>query len=46
MVVRPGPDPENWVGDQDTGSLGRPVSSGLKVTGEQGHCRSRTRPIW
>jgi hypothetical protein len=22
-----GPDPENKVGDQDTGSLGRPVSS-------------------
>ena len=24
-----GPDPENSVGDQDTGSPGRPVSSGL-----------------
>jgi len=24
-----GPDPENRVGDQDTGSPGRPVSSGL-----------------
>ena len=26
------PDPENRVGDQDTGSPGRPVSSGLQVT--------------
>ena len=26
-----GPDPENRVGDQDTGSAGRPVSSGLQV---------------
>jgi len=24
-----GPDPENRVGDQDTGSPGRPISSGL-----------------
>jgi len=30
-----GPDPENRVGDQDTGSAGRPVSSGLQVAGEQ-----------
>jgi len=30
-----GPDPENRVGDQDTGSPGRPVSSGLQVPGEQ-----------
>jgi hypothetical protein len=29
-----GPDPENRVGDQDTGSLGRPVSSGLQVPRE------------
>ena len=29
-----GPDPENRVGDQDTGSPGRPVSSGLQVPGE------------
>jgi hypothetical protein len=28
-----GLDPENRVGDQDTGSLGRPVSSGLQVPG-------------
>jgi len=41
-----GPDPENRVGDQDTGSLGRPVSSGLKVPGEPGHCRARTRYRW
>jgi hypothetical protein len=26
-----GPDPENRVGDQDIGSPGRPVSSGLQV---------------
>ena len=32
-----GPDPENRVGDQDSGS--RPVSSGLQVPGEPGHCR-------
>jgi hypothetical protein len=30
-----GPDPENRVRDQDTGSPGRPVSSGLQVPGEQ-----------
>jgi hypothetical protein len=29
-----GPDPENRVGDQDIGSPGRPVSSGLQVRGE------------
>jgi hypothetical protein len=29
-----GPDPENRVGDQDIGSPGRPVSSGLQVSGE------------
>ena len=38
-----GPDPENRVGDQDNGSPGRPVSSGLQVPGEPGHCRARTR---
>ena len=32
-----GPDPENRVGDQDTGNTGRPVSSGLQVPGEPGH---------
>ena len=41
-----GPDPENRVVDQGTGSAGRPVSSGLQVPGEPGHCRSRTRPSW
>ena len=39
-----GPDPENRVGDRDIGSRGRPVSSGLQVPGEPGHCRARTRP--
>jgi hypothetical protein len=29
-----GPDPENRVGDQDIGSPGRPLSSGLQVPGE------------
>jgi hypothetical protein len=29
-----GPDPENRAGDQDNGSPGRPVSSGLQVPGE------------
>jgi len=41
-----GPVLENRVGDQDTGSPGRPVSSGLQVPGEPGHCRARTRPTW
>ena len=41
-----GPDPENRVGDQGTGSPGRPVSSGLQVPSELGHCRARTRPAW
>jgi len=41
-----GPDPENRVGDQHNGSQGRPVSSGLQVPGEPGHCRARTRPTW
>jgi hypothetical protein len=40
-----GPDPENRVGDQGTGSPGRPVSSELQVPGEPGHFRERTRPI-
>ena len=26
-----GPDPENWMDDQDTGRRGRPVSFGLQV---------------
>ena len=40
-----GPDAENRVGDQDTGGTGRPVSFGLQVAGESGHCRARTRPL-
>jgi len=32
------------VSDQDSGSSDRPVSSGLQVPGEPGHCRARTRP--
>ena len=38
-----GPDPENRVGDQDFGSPGRPVSSGLQVPGEPGHFREFIR---
>jgi len=30
---------------QDTGSPGRPVTSGLQVLGEPEHCRTRTRPL-
>ena len=41
-----GPDPENSVDDQDNGSSGRPVSSGLQVPCEPGHCHARTRPPW
>ena len=41
-----GPDPENRVRDQDTGSPGRPVTSGLQVPGELRHCRARTRHTW
>ena len=41
-----GPDPEISVGDQDIGSPGRPVSSGLQVPGDPGHCRARIRPPW
>jgi len=41
-----GPDLENRVGDQDIGSPDRPVSSGLQVPGEPGHCHARTRPPW
>jgi len=39
-----GPDPENKVGDQDIGSPGSPVSSGLQMPGEPGNCHARTRP--
>ena len=41
-----GPDTENRVGDQDTGSSGRSVSSELQVPGEPGHCRARTGIPW
>ena len=41
-----GPDTENRVGDQDIGSTDRPVSSGLQMPGEPGHCSARTRPLW
>ena len=41
-----GPAPENRVGDQDTGNPGRPVSLGLQVPEESGHCRARTRLLW
>ena len=40
-----GPDPENRVGDQDSGSSGRPVPSRLQVAGEPGHCSARTDPL-
>jgi len=40
-----GPDLENWLGDQDSGSPGRPVSSGLQVPGEPGHCRQEQDPL-
>jgi len=36
-----GPDSENGVGDQHTASPGRPVSSGLQVPAEPGHCDAR-----
>ena len=41
-----GQDPESRVGDQDIGNPGRPFSSRLKVVGEPGHCRAKTRPPW
>ena len=40
-----GPDPENTVGVQDTGSPGRPVSSGLQVPDEPGHCARTRSPL-
>jgi hypothetical protein len=39
-------DPENRVGDQDVGSLVRPISSGLQVPGNLGRCRERTGLPW
>jgi len=41
-----GPDPENTVGDQETGSPGRPVSSVLQVPSELAYCCARTRHPW
>jgi hypothetical protein len=41
-----GPDTEIRACDQVTESPGTPVSSGLQVHGEPGHCRARTRPPW
>jgi len=40
-----GPDPENRVGDQDTGSPGRPVPSRFQVPREPGHCRAEKDPL-
>ena len=39
-----GTDPENRVGDQETRSPGRPVSSGLQVPGDTGalSCKTKT----
>ena len=33
------------MGDQETGSPGRSVSSGLQVPGGPGHCRARTKHL-
>ena len=41
-----GPYQENRVDDKDIGSPGRPVSSGLQVACEPGHCCARTRRPW
>jgi hypothetical protein len=44
-----GPDPENRVGDQDSGSPGRPVSSGLQVPGERflpGRAKDLSVPLY
>jgi len=38
-----GPDSENRVDDQVTGSPGSPVTSGMHVPGVTGYCRARTR---
>ena len=46
VIIRRGQIPENRVGDQDIGSPGRPVSSGLQVPSESRHCHARTRPSW
>jgi hypothetical protein len=44
-----GPDPENRVGDQDIGSPGRPVASGLQVPGEPflpGRAKDLSAPLY
>ena len=42
-----GPDPENRVGDQDIGSPGRPVSSGLRVPSKPWalSCKNKTSSV-
>jgi len=40
-----GPDPENRMGDQDTRSPGRPVSSGLQVPVSRGIVQEQD-PLW
>jgi len=40
-----GPDPDNRVGDQDTGSPGSPVSSGLQVPVSQGIVMQEHDPL-
>jgi len=39
------PDPENRVVDQDIGSSDRPVSTGLQVPSEPGHCCAEQNPL-
>jgi len=39
------PDPEKMVGDQDTGSPGRPISSGLQVPGKWGIVVQKQDPL-
>jgi len=41
-----GPDPENRVGDQDTGSSGSWFSSRIQVPNEPGHCCARIKSLW
>ena len=46
MVDRRGQIQRIGLGDQETGTPGRPVSSRLQVPGEPGHFHARTRPPW
>ena len=41
-----GKEPENRVGDQDIGSPGRPVYSGLQLPGEPGPIVQEQDPRW